>query len=158
MSVKTQGSQLYFIAEETAGPVLYKVACATNLSGLSSPREQIEVTCLESGTREYVGGLSTPGQLTVTVNFDPAEPSHLKLYELWRDNSDNLPFAIGYGGPADTDPTLDSAGEFIFPTTRHFLEFDGYVVDVPHEGGLNAVWTSAMPIQISGPYVLYPKV
>lgn len=157
MSVKTQGSQLYFIAEETGGPALYKLACATNLSGLSSPREQIETTCLESGSREYVGGLSTPGQVTVTVNFDPAEPSHMKLYELWTANGENMKFAIGYGGPANSDPTIDSAGDFDYPANRHFLEFEGYVVDVPHEGALNSVWTSAMPIQISGPYTIFPK-
>lgn len=157
MSVKTQGSQLYFITQETSGAVINKVACSTNLSGLSSPREQIEVTCLESSQREYVSGLGTPGQVTVTVNFDPAEPSHLKLYELWRDGGANIDFAIGYGGPKDSDPTLDTAGDFVFPTNRHFIEFDGYVVDVPHEGALNSVWTSGIPIQISGPYTLFPK-
>lgn len=159
MSVKTQGSQLYFVAPgEGDVPTVYKLACATSLSGLSSPREQIETTCLESSAREYEGGLSTPGQVTVTVNFDPSEPSHVRLYEMWRDNEANTNFAIGYGGPADSDPTLDSDGVTLnFPTNRHFLEFEGYVVDVPHEGALNSVWVSAMPIQISGPYTLYSK-
>ena len=159
-SVKTQGSQLYFIADNDLDvPTIYKLACATNMSGLSAPREQIETTCMESSTREYVSGLGTPGQFTVTVNFDPSEESHLKLYEMWRDNIDNTLFAIGMGGPVAVDPTLDSTGEgMVYPTTRTFVEFDGYVVDVPLEGALNSVWTSAMPIQISGPFTVYPKV
>lgn len=159
MSVKTQGSQLYFIADDGSnGPTIYTVACATNLSGLSAPREQIEVTCLESDSREYVGGLRTPGQVTVDINFDPEEESHMKLYEQWASDAPNGIFAIGYGGPSGSAPTLDSAGTgFEYPTNRHFIEFDGYVVDVPHEGGLNAVWTSSIPIQISGPYIIYPK-
>lgn len=159
MAVKTQGSQLYFITEDSGGDkVINKVACATNISGLSSPREQIEVTCLESDAREYESGLSTPGQATVTVNFDPEEASHVALYEMWAAGGSNTDFIIGYGGPRDIDPTLASDGEtIVFPTNRNFIYFDGYVVDVPHEGGLNAVWTSAIPIQISGPYTLVSK-
>lgn len=156
-AVKTQGSQLY-IADPTAssGCEVLVIECTTSLSGLSNPREQIEVTCLEGTAREYVGGLSTPGQLTVTVNFDPANESHFKLYELWRDNSDNFKFAIGFGGPVDTPPTLDSDCEFEYPTSRTFIEAEGYVVDIPLEAQLNSVWTSAIPIQISGPYTIFP--
>ena len=157
MAVKTQGTQLY-IADTLAsdGCDLLIVDCATAISGLSNPREQIEVTCLESGTRTYEGGLSTPGQLTVTVNFDPTSTSHLRLYEFWRDNADNFTAAIGFGGPVDVDPTLDSACDFVYPTGRTYIEFNGYVADVPLEGALNSVWTSAISIQISGPYVIYP--
>lgn len=160
MAVKTQGSQLYFIADNDSGaPTVYVVTCATNFGGLTSPREQIETTCLESDTREYVAGLGTPGQFNVTVNFDPANASHIKLYELWKDGAENTTFAIGYGGPKDVAPTLDSAlTGFNYPTNRNFIEFDGYIVDVPHEGALNSVWTSNMPIQISGPYTLFSAV
>lgn len=157
MAVKTQGTQLY-IADTTAssGCQLLVVECATAISGLSNPREQIEVTCLESDTREYEGGLSTPGQLTVTVNFDPRNESHMRLYEFWRDNADNFKAAIGFGGPVNDDPTLDTLCDFVFPTSRTFIEFDGYVADVPLEAALNSVWTSAISIQISGPYTIHP--
>lgn len=159
MAIKTQGTQLYFIDEDiTGGPQIVKVECATALSGLSNPREQIDVTCLESDTREFEGGLSTPGQLSVTVNFDPSNPSHLRLYELWKANGPNGKFAIGVGEPRDTDPTIDSAGDFSFPTTRSFIEFSGYVADVPLEFALNSVVTSTIVIQISGSYTVHPKV
>lgn len=157
MPVKTQGTQLY-IADTGAsdGCDLLVVECATAISGLSSPREQIEVTCLESTAREYESGLQTPGQLTVTVNFDPRNESHLRLYEFWRDNADNFKAAIGFGGPVDTNPTLDSDCDFVFPITRTYIEFEGYVADVPLEAALNSVWTSAISIQISGPYIIHP--
>lgn len=158
MSVKTQGTQLYIIDPTgSAGCEVFVVECATAISGLSNPREQIETTCLESDTREYVGGLSTPGQLTVTVNFDPASPSHLKLYEFWRDNADNFKAAIGFGGPRDIAPTVSVGCDFVFPDTRTFIEFEGYVADVPLEAALNSVWTSAIAIQISGPYTIFPR-
>lgn len=159
MAVKTQGTQLY-ILDETAssGCEIIKVECATALTGLSNPREQIETTCLESDTREYEGGLSTPGQLTVTVNFDPANPSHLRIYEIWKENGPNFKAAIGLSTPRDSDPTIDSGCEFEYPTDRTFVEFEGYIVDVPLEIALNSVVTSAIPIQISGPYTVFPKV
>lgn len=160
MSVKTQGSQLYILdTTDSSGCALLKVECVTNFGGLSNPREQIDVTCMESDSREFVGGLSTPGQLNVTVNFDPRNESHMKLYEFWKSNSDNFKAAIGFGGPRDTDPTIASgACDFDFPTERTFIAFDGYVVDVPLEGAVNSVWTSVIPIQISGPYTIFPAV
>lgn len=158
MAIKTQGTQLYFIDDlVTGGPEIVKVECATGLSGLSNPREQIETTCLESDTREYEGGLSTPGQLSVTINFDPANASHLRLYELWKANGPNIKFAIGVGEPRDTDPTLDTAGDFNFPTSRSYIEFEGYVADIPLEFVLNSVVTSTVAVQVSGSYTIHPK-
>lgn len=156
MAVKTQGSQLYIIDEDASGGCdVMAVECAVSFSGLSNPREQIDVTCLESDTREFEGGLSTPGQLSVTVNFDPKNESHYKLYELWRNNAGNFKAAIGYGGPVNTAPTVDSDCEFNYPTNRTFVEFEGYVADVPLEAALNSVWTSTIAIQISGPYTIF---
>lgn len=159
MAVKTQGTQLYILdPEATGGCAILKVECATAISGLSNPREQIDVTCLESDTREFVGGLSTPGTISVTVNFDPANESHYRLYELWRDNADNFTAAIGFGGPRDVDPTVGTACTFDYPTNRTFVEFSAYVADVPLEAALNSVWTSAITFQISGPYTIFRKV
>lgn len=158
MAVKTQGTQLYILDETaTGGPEILVVECTTAISGLSNPREQIEVTCMEDEARSYVGGLSTPGQLTVTVNFDPTNVSHFRLYEFWRENADNFKATIGFGGPVGVAPTLDTAGDFEYPTTRTFVEFEGYVVDLPLEAALNSVWTAAIPIQISGPYTIFPR-
>lgn len=158
MAVKTQGTQLYFIDDTASeGCVVMAVECATSLGGLSNPREQIETTCLESGERQYEGGLSTPGQLTVSINFDPSQESHMRLYELWRANGPNSKFAIGLGLPVDVAPTVDSSCDFGYPTNRTFIEFEGYIADIPLEIALNSVVTAAISVQISGPYTIFPK-
>lgn len=157
MAVKTQGTQL-FVIDPTAsgGPEIITVLCATSLSGLGAAREQIETTCLEDDSRSYVGGLATPGQLTVNLNFDPANESHLALYNLWKSNTD-FEFAIGFG-PETSVPTIGTGGEFDFPTDRTFIAASGYVSDLPLEIGLNTVVTAAIPIQLSGDYTIFPKV
>lgn len=158
MAVKTQGTQLYIAdTADSSGCSLLKIECATSISGLSNPREQLDITCLESNAREYTGGLSTPGQVSVTLNFDPSNESHRRLVELWTDTEDNQKFAIGMGQPVDSDPTLDSSCEFVFPTDRHFVEFEGYIADVPLEFSLNSVVTSTVTIQVSGSYQLHVK-
>ena len=157
MSLKTQGSQLFVIdPDSTGGPTILTVECTTALSGLGAPREQIEDTCLEDDARSYVGGLSTPGQLSVTLNFDPQNESHFRLYELWKENK-NLKMAIGLSTPL-TPPTLNTADDFHFPTTRNYIEFEGYVADLPIEIALNAVVTATIPIQVSGEYIIHRKV
>ncbi len=156
MAIKTQGTQLFIIDEQASdGPEVLSIECATSLSGLGAAREQIEVTCLESDAREYVGGLATPGQLTVTVNFDPANNSHFRLYEMWKDNV-NFKASIGFG-PETNTPDIDSSGDFDFPTARTYIAFEGYIADLPLDIALNAVVTAAIPIQVSGDYTIFRK-
>lgn len=157
MAVKTQGTQLFILDEDaTGGAEVLTILCATSLSGLGAAREQIDVTCLESDAREFVGGLATPGQLTVTLNFDPNNETHFRIYELWKANT-NFKAAIGFS-PETSVPTIDSAGDFDFPTDRTFISFEGYVSDLPLEIALNAVVTAAVPIQVSGDYTIFRKV
>lgn len=156
MPVKTQGTQVFLIDPlASGGPDILTILCATSLSGLGAPREQLDVTCLEDDARSFVGGLSTPGQLTLQVNFDPANESHFRLYELWKSNQ-NFQMAIGFG-PETSLPTIGSDGMFDFPADRTFIAFEGYVADLPLEIALNTVVTAAIPIQVSGEYTIYPK-
>lgn len=154
MAVKTQGTQLFAI--DPADCSVITVECTTGLTGLGAPREQIETTCLDADVRTYVGGLATPGQLTVGLNFDPSIASHYRLYEMWRDNVD-FKFAIGLGPETDV-PTTSSGCDFDYPTTRTFIEAEGYIVDFPLEIALNAVITSSIPFQLSGEYTIFRKV
>lgn len=157
MAIKTQGTQLFIIdADASAGPEVITILCATSLSGLGAPREQIDVTCLEDDARSFVGGLANPGTLTVNVNFDPDNESHFRLYELWKSNTD-FKMAIGFG-PSTSIPTVDSAGEFDFPTDRTFVSFEGFVSDLPLDISLNAVVVAAISIQVSGDYTIFRKI
>lgn len=155
MAVKTQGTQLFILDEAASGGAeVLTIDCATAIDGLGAAREQIEVTCLEDDSRTYVGGLATPGSLTVTVNFDPNNESHFRMYELWKANVD-FKFAIGFG-PETAPPTV-TGDEFVFPTSRTFIEASGYVSDLPLSIALNAVVTAAIPIQVSGDYTIFRK-
>ncbi|MGQ8880774.1 phage tail tube protein [Delftia sp. NA_296.1] len=163
MSVKTQGTDLFGIDPETNA--ILDVGCVTAIDGVDSTRDQIETTCLNSGDREYEAGLGTPGTATFTINIDPSNPVHVRLYEL-KQKGLTMKWAIGWGdGPRNADGTItmpptgvDSDGDFILPDGRSWLTFQGYLSSFPFSFALNAVVTSAVGIQISGSQVLIPKV
>lgn len=158
MAIQTQGTQVYFINPlASGGPEVVEIECPTGVTGLSMPKENIETTCLDSSARTYVPGLATPGAATITINFDPRVESHLQLNELWRSN-EVVPIAIGFSDGTDA-PTLNTAGDgFVFPTTRSYVYFEGFVQDIPLDFSLNAVVTADLTIQVSGPYIVYPAV
>jgi len=44
MSVKTQGTELYFVSSAA----VLKLTCPTGITGLGGARDQIETTCLDN--------------------------------------------------------------------------------------------------------------
>lgn len=151
-AIKTQGTQLYVI--DPADQSIITVTCVTSLSGLTSPIDQIETTCLDSDAREYVAGMATPGQAQFGINFDPQDASHLRLLALKNEGA-TLEFAIGFSD-GTAAPTADTGG-FILPTSRSYLTFNGFISDLPFDFTLNAVVTSTVSIQVSGAVLLTPK-
>lgn len=160
MSVLTQGTQLFLIDPEfdSNGPGVREVECITALNPGGNPADQVEDTCLSATTRSYKKGLRTPGQATGTLNADPQNESHIRLYELSEDDSDTiLDFVVGWSdGPKDANgtptalPTLDSNGDFVLPTTRTWFRFQGHVTDFPFDFQANAVVATNFTIQRSG--------
>lgn len=158
MAIKTQGTQLYIIDPGASGDAeILVVECATSVDGVGGAREQIETTCLEDIARQYEAGLVTPETVTVTINFDPRNESHVRLHELYREGI-KFDMAIAWGDGTDA-PTLASDGTFDFPTSRTFIEaLQTYVSNLPFNFALNSVVTSSMTFQLSGFPTLYPKV
>ena len=159
MSIFAQGSELYYIDPETLQVV--KFDCPTGFNPGGSPADQLEDTCLDSLDKTYKKGLRTPGQAQVTFNPDPTYASQVRLYELWMDDSDTnveLKWAIGFSDGTGIAPTVDSDGDFVFPTTRTWLPFTGYVADFPFDFQTNTLVTSTMAIQRSGRSAWIPKV
>lgn len=152
MAVKTQGTELYFVDPDDNSVVT--VGCVTTITGLTAARDQIETTCLDSAARTYEAGMATPGAANFTVNFDPSDASHLRLHELYVAGT-KIDWALGWGdftpGPpaAGPVPTVDSDGDFVFPTARTFIAFNGYVSDLPFDFALNSVVTSNVAVQVS---------
>lgn len=159
MPLKTQGSHLYFVdPDASAGEEVTQIECAVSIDGPSAPRDQIDTTCLEDAARTYLSGLQNPGQITVTLYFDPAKDSHIRLYDLWTAGT-TFDMAIGYSD-GTAAPDLASDGEsFDFPTTRTFMRLsDAYVADIPQSLAINAVVSADVSFQYSGQPTLYKKV
>lgn len=145
MAIKTSGTQVWFRDPDTGLPV--EVECATTISGITAARSQIDVTCLASPSMQYVGGMTDPGQASIGLNFDPSEPSHIRLHELYRAGTE-VEWAIGWSdGPGV--PTAGTSDDFDLPTTRSWLFFPGYISDLPFDFTVNAVVTTTMTIQLS---------
>jgi hypothetical protein len=154
MSLNTQGTNLYFIDPDDFS--LVTVGCPTSITGFSAPREEREVTCLEDAARSYEAGVLTPGSVSVSLNFDPQDASHLRLHELYN-SGQSVDWGIGLSD-GTTVPTVDSANEFSFPNDRSFLEFNGYVSDYPFEIALTSNVVSTITIKMSGAPVLAEKI
>lgn len=157
MPLSAQGTDLFAIDPATGS--LLDVGCITSLDGIDTAIDQIETTCLNDTSRTYEAGLSTPGTATFGLQFEPGNPSHLRLHQL-KTAGTQLHWVIGFSDGA-VNPTVgtDSSGddEFVLPTTRSWLTFDGYMNSFPFTFGLNTMVTSTVGIQVSGEPVLIPK-
>lgn len=157
MGLKTKGTQMWVEAVTTAGPAWLQIACPTGITGLGGAKSEIDETCLDSEEMESSPGMAQPGTLSVNLNFDPAVISHQELWELF-ENDQIRRFAIGMSDGAKTIlPTFDTAGEAVFPSTRSFIEFRGYVLDFPLDFALNSNATSGVQIKRTGPRIPHWK-
>lgn len=155
MAIKAQGSQLYTIDPDT--DAILVINCVISIDGIDTAIDQIETTCLEEVARTYEAGLATPGTATFVINTDPRDTSHLRLHQL-KTAGVVLPWALGWSDGIDIPPTgVDSGGDFILPTTRSWLTFEGYMNSFPFSFTQNTMVNSTVGIQVSGEPVLIPK-
>ena len=157
MTIKSQGTDLYTIDPDTGA--LLDVGCITSIDGIDTAIDQIETTCLNDLSRTYEAGLATPGAATFGLQFDPADPAHIRLHQL-KTSGVTLKWAIGFSdGTAVPTTATDSSGEyeFVLPASRSWLSFEGYMNSYPFTFGLNTMATSTVGIQVSGEPVLIPK-
>ena len=146
MAIKTAGTVLYTI--DPYDDSILVVGCVTSIDGIDTTLEQNETTCLGNTTRTYIAGLATPGAASFGLNFDPADASHVRLHEL-KVAGTSLPWAVGFSD-GTAPPTVDTNGDFILPTSRSWIDFNGFMNSYPFSFALNAVVTSTVGIQISG--------
>ncbi len=156
-SISTQGTQLYFI--DPADDSVVAVDCMLTANPGGAPADQLDDTCLEdrSGYRTFKRGLRTPGQAAISINADPRNASHVRLFELSQGVADdNLQFALGWSDGI-APPTVDTNGNFNIPTSRTWFMFEGYVADFPFDFQVNALVTSDVSVQRSGAGQWVPK-
>lgn len=150
MSILAQGTQIYFIDSALSTPAVVEVYCATSFNPAGNPADPLDDTCLAEFDRTYKMGLRTPGVATLTINADPAQPSHVRMHDLSKMNpSPILHWAVGMSD-GTAPPTLDIYDEFILPTSRSWFTFDGYISDFPFDFALGALLTTSVSIQRSG--------
>jgi len=156
--MKAQGSELYTIDPDTGD--LIDVGCVTEINGIDTTIEQNETTCLRDLTRTYEAGLGTPGTATFGVQFNPQEAVHRRLLALKKAGT-TLKWAVGFSDGTGIPPTTveDSDGEhnFVFPTTRSWLVFEGFMNSFPFAFAQNSQVTSTVGIQVSGDPDVIPK-
>ncbi|MFP3415794.1 phage tail tube protein, partial [Bacillus sp. SIMBA_074] len=107
-----------------------------------------EDTALEDFDKQFKKGMRTPGQASMTINADPAEPSHIRLHELSESNDQtlkSLKWVIGWSD--GTAPPTVTDGEFVLPDSRTWFKFEGYVADFPFDFALDTIVTTQVSIQ-----------
>lgn len=122
---------------------------------MGGAKSQLDTTCLDDIEMRKSPGMKDPGALTVGLDFDPAKVSHRDLIEM--DEDDTLTTWIIAVGDGTGLPTVDSTGLVTFPATRTFIEFEGYIADVPLEFAINTNIQSSVSIQRSGPKTFHWK-
>lgn len=148
MSIKTQGTELYFVHE--AG--ILKLTCPTGITGLGGARDQIETTCLDNlEDKTYDAGLGNPGQVSVPFVFKPMEASQQALFEL-KEAGNNTDWMIAFSD-GTTVPTYSGGTIVIAGTARTAAKFNGFVSDVNIDVATNEIVRGTMTIQRSGQVV-----
>lgn len=143
-SVKTQGTQLYFIN----GGTLKTMTCPTGITGLGGTRDQIEVTCLNAtDDKSYVSGLGNPGQVSVPFVFDATAADQKLLYTM-HDDGTVTNWMVGFSD-GTTVPTVVS-GQLTMANTRSAVSFDAFVADVQIDVATNEVVRGTLTLQRSG--------
>lgn len=154
MAIKAQATHLYFI--NPADDTIKTVGCVTSIDGIDTTINQNETTCLADTTRTYIAGLGTPGAATFGINFDPADASHVLLHQL-KVAGTSLTWAIGMSD-GTAAPTFFTNGDFDLPTTRSWIQFNGFMTSYPFTFALDTVVQSTIGVQVSGDPVLTVKV
>ena len=149
MSKLTQGTQIYLV--DPADSSILEIQCATTFNPGGAPRDQLDDTCLADSEASSKPGLRRPGQATIGINSDPENDSHIRLHELSEDDTNAIvQFAVGWSDGTAAPTSVDSAGNFVLPTTRTWFTFAGYVADFPFDFSLNTLVTTQVTIQRSG--------
>lgn len=151
MSVKTQGTKLWFINPTVTPEVatdFQTLTAPTGITGLGGAADQIDDTSLDATSeRTYVAGLSSPGQVSVPFVFKPGEASQQSLFAL-KASGTIIPWLVGL-----TDGTVEPtvvANAFVAPTARTTVGFRAYVADVSLDLASNEVVRGTLTLQRSG--------
>jgi Phage tail tube, TTP, lambda-like len=157
MSIKTKGTNVWFVFPDSNGSEMVLLGCPKGVSGLSGSKSQIDETCLDSQEMEFGPGMANPQAVTINVDLDWTKVSHRDL--IYMDDNDIVTtFIIGFSDGTSAPTVVANTGVITYPNTRSFVSFQGYLADVPLDIAINANVTSAVSIQRSGAKSYHFKV
>lgn len=115
--------------------VFTAIANVTEIDGPDTKRDTYDVTAHDSpdGYREFIGGLVDPGEVKVTVNYDPAEHDTLRS-----DFRDSAPRNYKIVNP-------NSGGE---------MAFTALLTELATKAPVDDKWTADLTFQVSGKPVI----
>lgn len=154
MSMKTKGTRLYLI--DPRNNQLSTIECPKSVTGLGLSKPQLDETCLDSDTITFGPGMATPGTASVVLDFDTAKDSHMLIDDL-EENDVTAKWALGFSD-GTAAPTVGSDGDFVLPTSRSWVIWEGYISDVPLDFALNANVAQTFQIQTTNRRRIIRKV
>lgn len=155
MSIRSQGTMVYFVNPEDTLPTVIKMKCPTGVSGMGGAKDQIDDTCLEATVdRSFTAGLGNPGQVSIPFILDTADASHQDLFDL-KEAGDTLLWLVGLSDGTSA-PTW-ATDTLTPPTDRSSIGFKGYIADVNIDIQSNDVVRGTLTVQRSGAVTLTPK-
>lgn len=155
-SIKTQGTELYFVDALTSSvEAIVKLTCPTGVTGLGGAADQIDDTCLDALVdKSFTKGLGNPGQVTVPFvlkadDVGAIDDSHKLLFDL-KDDGSTINWLLGLSDGTAQPAAIDSNDEITPPAGRSFLSFDAYVADLNIDIATNEVVRGTLLLQRSG--------
>lgn len=151
MSVKTQGTKVYFVDPITTPgtDALIELACPTGIAGLGGAADQIETTCLNATVaRTFARGIANPGQVTIPFNLNPQSASHQILFSL-QDSGETVSWLAALSD-GTADATTVTNGVIVPPSNRSSIGFLGYIADVNIDISTNEIVRGTLIVQRSG--------
>lgn len=75
-----RGSGTNFQRGDAASPEVFgTVGDVVSIAGPAISKEEIEVTALDSASKEFLGALDDPGEISLALNWNPQDTEHVNL-------------------------------------------------------------------------------
>lgn len=145
--LKTQGTEIFILDSTNSGSEVEKIGQVTSISSIGGTAGEITVTNFDSSAVEVLAGLKDNGTVSIDVDWDPADASHVTLESLVGGNT-NKRFLIG-ASEASTDPTFGS-DTFTLPTDRTTFDFNAAVLSFQKNAGTDDVWRASLQLRVDG--------
>lgn len=133
---KTQGSKIE-VSGAASPSVFTKITNVTDISESGATVDQIDTTNLDSTAKESVPGLPDYGTVTIQLNWDSDEATHVTLDQL---------VAGGASSTRDWRITESGGGS---PGTR--TQFKGWVQSLQKSRAVNSIVKATATIKKTGP-------